>query len=154
MKQVGDLMMRILCCSLLLLAVTAIGCGDRGIDLPTAQVSGTVSYQGKPLEFGKVLFFHPSGHVASAKIAADGTFKLTAYQGQNNVAVECYDVDRPGAAQDRTNQGAGDFASRSRSIMGRDKSLIPIRYRNYSKSGLTFEVKPGENDKAEFILTD
>jgi hypothetical protein len=125
----------------LLLAVALLGCRGRGIELPTAPVSGKVTYQGIPLDFGTILFFHPSGHAASADIATDGTFHLTPYQGKNNVAIECYETDRPGSGK-------------VRSRMGNDKSLTPSRYANYSTSGLTFEVKPGENNRAEFSLRD
>jgi hypothetical protein len=132
----------LLSCSLALLAIAAPGCkGRHGIDLPTAAVSGRVTYQGKPLGFGRVLFFHPSGHAAGANIAADGAFTVSAYQGNNNVSVECYDYQRPGSKTQR-------------SLMGNDKSLIPGRYLSHGTSGLTFEVEPGENKKAEFTLKD
>jgi hypothetical protein len=127
---------------LLIAIVLVLGCRDRGITLPTAPVSGTITYQGKPLGFGKVVFFHPSGHAAGADIAADGTFTLTAYQGNNSVSVECFDTDRPGSTK-----------ARSR-MMDDNKSLIPARYMSYGTSGLTFEVKPGEDNKSEFTLKD
>jgi hypothetical protein len=133
--------MSLLRCSLPLMLVVAIGCGDGRVKLPTAPVAGTVTYRGKPLGFGKIVFFHPSGHAAAAEIAADGAFTLTAYQGINNVSVECFDVDRPGS-------------TKVRNRMYPDKRLIPDRYFNYSTSGLTFEVKPGENEKAVFALVD
>lgn len=138
MPMKPNLNMTILRCSLLLLAVVIAGCRDRGVALPTAPVTGTVIYNGKPLGFGKVIFFHPSGHPAGSNIAADGSFKMNAYTGENRVAIECYDVDRPGS-------------TKARSRMGNDKSLIPSHYANPSTSGLTFEVKSDEN-KAEFVL--
>jgi hypothetical protein len=125
----------------LLLASGATGCKRHGIDLPTAPVSGKIVYQGKPLGFGRVIFFHPSGHAAGAELSPDGTFKLTAYQGSNAVAVECLDVDRPGSGKVRLRTGG-------------DKSLIPDRYANYSISGLTLDVKPGEKNNVEFTLKD
>lgn len=131
-----------LCCFATLLAVVTTAChGRRGIDLPTAPVSGKVTYQGRPLSFGRVTFFHPSGHAAGVDIAADGAFMLNAYQGSNGVSVECSEYQRPGSK-----------AQRSRT--GNDKSVIPVRYSAYATSGLTFEVKPGENSKAEFALKD
>ena len=63
------------------------------------------------------------------------------YQGQNQVAVECYEADRPGS-------------TKPRSRMGNDKSLIPVRYTNYTSSGLTFDVKSSENAKTQFALED
>jgi hypothetical protein len=124
-----------------LVAVALFGCRHSGIDLPTAPVSGKVTYRGKPLGMGRIMFFHPSGHAAGAELAADGTFQLTSYQGQNQVAVECLETDLPGS-------------TKVRSRMGTDKSLIPDRYANYSTSGLTFDVKPGSNEKADVNLKD
>jgi hypothetical protein len=135
-------MMRMLRFSIaLMFAMPMLGCRDRGAELPTAPVYGTVKYNRKPLSFGKVIFFHPSGHARGADIAADGTFKLNAYQGENRVAVECVEADRPGS-------------TKARSRLGNDKSLIPNRYANYSTSALTFEVKPGGDNKAAFTLKD
>jgi hypothetical protein len=128
-------------CVLPLLAVALLGCRGRGLGLPTAPVSGSVTYHGKPLGFGRVAFVHSSGQAAGAEIAADGTFTLTGYQGSNRVAIECLDTDRPGSKKPRSRD------------MAENKSLIPDRYMNYGTSGLTFEVEPGEN-KASFALTD
>jgi hypothetical protein len=137
-----DSMKTLACCFLLSLAVAAVGCRDRGVGLPTAPVSGKVMYRGKPLAFGRVIFFPPSGHAAGVQLAPDGAFTLTAYQGNNQVAVECLDADRPGSTKPR---------GRS---MDENQSLIPERYMNYSTSGLTFDVKPGENANAELNLKD
>lgn len=121
-------------CSLLLLLVVAVpGCGDGRVTLPTAPVSGTVTYKGKPLEMGRVIFFHSSGQMAGADIGAGGAFVLTAYQGENRVAIECF---------------------KGYSRMMTEKSLIPAHYANYSTSGLKFDVAPGDNNKAEFVLKD
>jgi hypothetical protein len=129
-------------CLLPLMLVVAMGCGDGRVKLPTAPVTGTVTYQGKPLASGRIIFFHTSGHATGADLAADGAFKLAAYQGKNQVAIECF-------APESSNAG-----SNGRTNMSHAKSLVPDRYANYSTSGLTFEVKPGENDKAEFTLKD
>ena len=126
----------------LLIAVSLLlGCRDRGIPLPTSPVSGKVLYNGKPLGFGRIAFFHHSGHAKSADIAQDGSFSLVAYQGKNAISVECFDTDRPGSAKPRS------------FILGENKSLIPDRYMSYGTSGLTFEVKSTDN-KAEFVLKD
>lgn len=123
----------------LLMLLVAIGCGDGRVRLPTAGVSGTVTYQGKPLSGGRVLFYHPSGQAAAADIAADGSFKFLAFQGKNQVAVYCYQCEG--------------------SIVGVPprkpvKSLIPSRYTEVASSGLTFDVKPGDDNAAQFTLKD
>jgi hypothetical protein len=127
-----------LCFPLLLMVL--VGCGDGRVRLPTAPVAGTVTYQGKPLGVGRVLFVHPSGQPAGADIAADGTFKLVAFQGRNQVAIQCF--VKPGTTSD-TNIG-----------LGPGESLIPIRYSEVKTSGLTFDVKPEEANQAQFTLKD
>ncbi len=116
------------------LAATIFGCGPRGGDLPKSPVSGSVTYQGKPLSFGRVLFYHSSGHTVGADIAADGTFALDVYQGENGVSIECYDYQRPGSKTQRSRAGG-------------DTSMIPARYLSCGTSGLAITVEPdGKND--------
>jgi hypothetical protein len=124
-----------------MLIVAATGCGDGKVKLPTATVEGTVTYRGKPLGTGKILFFHESGQAGATDIAADGTFKLIAFQGKNEVAVECFDPEKP-------NPNSAGRPSKSPG-----KSLIPRHYAEAGTSGLTLDVKPGEN-KATFPLKD
>src|SRR5260370_42605851 len=56
-----------------LLVLTILGCTDGSRS--TGTVTGTVSYQGKPLPSGKVSFFGPNDQVASAFIADDGSYE-------------------------------------------------------------------------------
>ena len=126
----------------LLLMITAIGCSGGGVSLPTAPVVGTVTYRGKPLNAGRIIFFHPSGQAVGANIAADGSFRLAAFQGKNQVAVELFGPRRPNPIPD----------GRPRMLPG--PSLIPDRYTDSRTSGLTLNVKPGENSRAEFTLKD
>jgi hypothetical protein len=134
--------MNIVRCGLLLLLTAAIGCGDGKVKLPTAPVAGKVSYQGKPVAGGRITFLHQSGQGVAADLAADGVFKLSAYQGKNQVTVECF---APGP------QGPGAQAALGRT---QRKSLIPERYISYNTSDLSFEVKPNQENKADFTLKD
>lgn len=128
---------------LLLLLTATIGCGDGRVGLPTAPVAGTVTYQGKPLASGRILFLHPSGQGAAADIAADGTFKLTAFQGKNQVVVACFTQEPPNpdpkAPFARPQQG---------------KSLIPDRYNSCNTSDLSFDVEPDKDNRADITLKD
>jgi hypothetical protein len=128
-------------CILLLALAASMGCGDGRMKLPTASVSGTVTYRGKPLASGKIIFFHETGQAGSADISADGAFTLTAFQGKNQVAIECY-------APNKQNPNSPPSPG---TPLG--PSLIPRRYIEAGTSGLEFDVKPGDN-KAEIILKD
>src|SRR5262245_30464066 len=75
---------------LLLMFAMAIGCNEGRTELPTASVAGTVTYNGKPLEKGRIVFVHQSGQAVGADINGDGTFQLAAFLGQNQVGISCF----------------------------------------------------------------
>ena len=128
---------------LLLVVGTAWGCGN---DATLAPVEGVVRLDGQPLTTGTINFVPDEGRTASGKIASDGTFRLStpgegdgARIGNNGVSIIAYeggsssgpnfDMDRPQA-----------------------KPLIPLRYASPQGSKLTFDVKAGVTNHAEFDL--
>jgi hypothetical protein len=122
------------------------GC-DRGPQL--APVRGKVLFDGKPLEFGSVMFQPKSGQPARSEIRPDGTFELTtirqgdgAVVGANHVRVTCWEGQRPAAP------GAGQDAE---AALG--ASLIPKKYMSFEHSGITIEVKPEGHDALVIELT-
>jgi hypothetical protein len=96
---------------------------------PTAPVSGLVTFKGKALTRGRVLFNHDSGQYGFGDIGADGRYKLEAPLGECRVAVTCREEPPP-------NPPPGMLIL---------KSLIPERYEDHMRSGLKFDVKEGEN---------
>ncbi len=123
------------------------GCG--GDRLTVAPVEGKVMYQGKPLEFGAVIFQPAAGPGASGTIQSDGSFCLSTYGnedgavlGTHKVAFSCFDSQRPDAPPPDPNAEPG---------LG--KPLIPQKYLSAETSGLTAEVK-SRNEPFEFVLTD
>lgn len=124
-----------------LVLVAVMGCGDGSVKLPKSPVSGVVTYHGKPLGTGRVGFVHQSGQASSADLAADGTFKMDAFEGKNQVVVECLDPEK------------STPNSKGRIGFPPQESLIPVRYSECSTSGLTCDVKPG-GSKVEFVLKD
>jgi hypothetical protein len=134
--------MRSFRCFLLLWLIAVVGCHGGGVALPTAPVAGTVTYRGKPLNAGRIIFFHPSGQAVGANIAANGSVRVAAFQGKNQVAVELFAPGRPNPNPD----------GRPRMLPG--ASLIPDHYANPKTSDLTLDVKPCENSRAEFTLID
>jgi len=116
----------------------AVGCGRDG-RLLTAQVSGTVTLDGKPLPYGEVLFAPANGRVAKGTVK-DGHFTLRTYGvadgavlGRHRVSVtarKMLEGSRSGAP------GIPQYAP----------SLIPEHYAAPATSGLEFEVTSGQNE--------
>jgi len=132
--------------AVLVLTLGLVGCGE---SRPLAPVEGQVLYKGKPLEFGSVTFQPPGGQPARADIGPGGKFVLNtpgegdgAVIGLNKVRVTCYESQAPGKTP--ASEGEG----------GLGKSLIPERYSSYETSGITMEVKSGQNEPLIIELTD
>lgn len=74
----------------LAVAIAAVvGCGNSDGALPYANVSGTVTYNGKPLEKG-IITFSTDGRPPSAMDIVDGKFAGQAMVGSNKVSVIAY----------------------------------------------------------------
>jgi hypothetical protein len=108
-----------------LLAWTALGCGPQ-----VSQVSGKVTYQGKPLPSGSVVFVSPEGDVVGrSAIAADGRYVMTDVPaGSVKVAVESHERVPPGLGGP-----PGDYVP------------IPPRYKKAETSGLEYTVTRGSH---------
>jgi hypothetical protein len=124
------------------------GCGNK--QLPVAPAKGQVFYQGKPLEFGSVMFQSVEGPPARGVILPDGTFQLSTYGandgavvGQHQVRIACFTSQRP---------SNGDPAARKGEV-GVGSSLIPSKYSNFDTSDLRVEVKAA-NEPFVFKLAD
>ena len=130
-----------------LLALT--GCGD-----PTTEVSGKVTYQGKPVAYGTVVVLDAAGAPKSGAIQPDGTYRVSGVRpGPVKVAVSS--PPPPGSEPTRKSAGGRD---------GRDSDddkpppnmppaapevlknwfPIPDKYGDPNKSALTAEAKSGQ----------
>ncbi len=114
-----------------------VGC-NRGPKM--VPVTGKVVYDGRPLEFGVIMFQPPSGQAAQGDIKPDGTFNLSTYRlndgvvvGKHKVRIACYESMRPGAAK-----GSGERT------LG--KPLVPEKYTIFDQSGLTADVSENNHD--------
>ena len=154
LRSLGDCRrggVRLRCSSLAGLALgvavlAATGC-DRGPQV--APVTGVVKYRGKPLEFGTVTFQAQQGQPARGNIQPDGSFTLSTFRegdgamvGLHQVRVTCYESQRP---------SAGTAAAGEQSL---GKLLIPQKYTFFDRSGLTADVKAGQDNTFVFELTD
>ena len=122
----------------LLLVIVIAGCGPKA-PFPLAPVQGTVSYQGKPVTQGRVVFV-PSkgtpGPQAVGQIQPDGSFHMRtgdhdgAAIGQHIVTVHCRREATPEEARN----------------LVITESLIPLHYASEDKSPLNIDVKDEDNE--------
>ena len=122
-------------CAALFASLVLVGCGSK-----QSELSGTVTYQGKPLSSGSVLVAGSDGMVKASPIQPDGAYKIKGIvTGTIRVTVSSPD---PGIA-----------AAPSRNMQApapptKDNSKwfpIPDDYSDFNKSGLTFDLKRGAN---------
>ena len=117
------------------------GCGSETPSLPEAPVSGTVTFSGGDLPGGQVIFMHDDGQVRAAEFGADGKYTVNAVIGPNQVLVKS------------VKESAVETESESERGMRQEQSLIPEKYMMSGKSGLSFDVKEGENNTYDIALT-
>ena len=128
-----------------LAAALIAGCGDRsGLDL--APVSGTVTYNGEPLDHGQVVFIPGEGvpgPSAVGEIGPDGSFRMKsadydgAAVGTHKVTVHCRRPLRPEEAKS----------------LIIPELLIPARYASEEETPLSYTVEEGDNE-LDLELTD
>ena len=122
---------------LALLLLVALGCSHS--DNPkTYPVDGKVSFKGQPITSGMVLLTPTdSGHAATGNLEKDGSFRLTTFQKNDGAVPGKYQV----AIQVFPSEGAGlpgaEFAGKT--------PPVPQKYGSAGTSGLTTEIKAGEN---------
>jgi hypothetical protein len=122
---------------LIVLAFVALGC--TGSDNPkTYPVNGKVSFRSQPITSGIILLTPTeNGHAATGSLEKDGSFRLTTFQKDDGAVPGTYQV----AIQVFPSEGAGlpgaEFAGKA--------PPLPLKYSNAASSGLTAEIKAGEN---------
>lgn len=121
-------LLRSLACSgcagftMLALTVGLTGCSNR---FPTAEVSGKVTLDGKPLSGATVMFVPERGVAAAGTLQPDGTFRLISGRPGNGAVIGSHKV----------------------AVMPADplKAHFPAKYQNAETSGFSVEVKAGKN---------
>jgi hypothetical protein len=119
---------------LVLLTLAAAGCG-RG------DVSGKVTYKGKPLVWGTVQFEGSDNLLKQDNINSDGTFNVRGVAtGEAKVAVSSIN---PQSSDFQVRVREGEKPKPRPKVEG--WFPIPEKYNTPYKSGLTYEIKRGEN---------
>ena len=119
--------------TLAVVAVAVAGCGGA-----TADLSGTVTFRGKPVTSGTVQVLQPGGRVAVADIRPDGRFHVRgAVPGPAGVGVSSPDPRQAGAGGGRGPHTPGPA----------DPTWVrlPARYADPDQSGLTVTLTAGGN---------
>jgi hypothetical protein len=122
------------------------GCGSgRPKPYPT---TGRITYQGKPVSEGTIVFHPAHGRPAVGVIAADGSYRLTTFEQGDGALPGRYAVTiesrRTSAARPKTLEeelsGVGAAQGLPTVIW-----LVPEKYANQETTPLTAEVHPGPN---------
>lgn len=127
------------CCILSLLFLCVIGC-DR--DRNAFDITGTVTYQGKPLKMGIVVFTPEKGRpLDPVRIDENGVYRIQAMEGNYCVAV----IAKP-------EFGDSEPGKTPEESVGPVRSLIPERYGNPRTSGISVKVEAGGQSNFNFPL--
>ncbi|MBN1588927.1 MAG: hypothetical protein JW888_05380 [Pirellulales bacterium] len=127
----------------LLLSLVVVGCGESGP--PTFPVTGSVTYQGKPLPLGSVMFVPQDKHgqAKGSPIDANGHYQLDAAAGEYMVEVQMIARLRSQPAPD------GEGANMDMPVVD---WLIPEKYNQFQTSGLKVVVEPKETNQIDLPL--
>jgi hypothetical protein len=134
------------CCLVAALALVPIACG-RSKPEGLASVCGKVNYKGRPLTSGTIVFVPDAEHgtngaLARADIQPDGSYRLKCGElvgtvpGWHRVTVTC--VEDGGLAPGQ--------------ILVVPRSVLPAKYQDPQLSGLSCEVKGGQENAINFNL--
>jgi hypothetical protein len=133
---------RCICLATLLLAVSLLaGCQKKG-QLEVALVTGLVTFDGKPLGQGTVIFTPTKGRGARGEISSDGSFTLSTYGEEDGATVGGHQVSIIAL------EGEVAFESDQQ-----QRWLIPSHYGAPSTSGLECEVEAGKENRPSFDLS-
>jgi len=109
----------------------ACGCGSKEPVREFGKIKGTVTWQGKPLDHGTVVFQHATGPVSEARINPDGSYETNAVVGETKIAINCREPD------------VQEGGVRQELVPG--KSIVPTKYGSPETSELKYTIIPGED---------
>ncbi len=129
--------------SVLLFAACLVSCLGCGPNRPaTAPVHGRVTYNGRPVVAGTIVFQPTHGRPAMGEIQPDGSYKLTTFDagdgallGKHTVTIDARRNPKPPPMEGTEAAGPPPKV----------EWLVPQEYSNPNSSPLTAEVKSGKN---------
>lgn len=141
---------------LVVLLAPAIGCGPNY--KARAVVKGKISFGGKHLTAGNIMFYGPNGLFSSASIDKNGNYVMNdAPLGSVVIAIKVPEMTQ--GAMGMMGRGPGSGGKGSQSVNPENPSQkmgvmtdmpthvvpIPAKYANEGTSGLTYTVEKGEH---------
>jgi hypothetical protein len=143
------------------LGLLPAGCGSRKDRPVLARVSGTVTYNGKPLPKATVVFYPEQQGIRSAMGATDeqGGFTLWTYDPGDGAPVGKHKVTvtlrgPPEKAELHPSvKGKGFGEAYYDQVAATGKPLIPEKYFTTQTSGLIADVQAGRQNTFDFALT-
>jgi len=131
----------------LLLLLLCAGCGPEGP--PRGAVKGRVTFGGDPIT-GAMVVFEDAGLAPSANLDADGRFELRTSEGPG-LPVGTYKVAvMPGRMMESGEESP--LAGKKQPPRPKPSTKVAEKYHKSATSGLTAEVRDGENKPFEFDL--
>lgn len=145
-------MSRSWCIGALASLICIAGCsGSKGP--ATSPVTGTVTYNGLPVESATVVFAPPSGgRPATAISDAQGKYALSTFGNQDGAIPGEYKVSvtktvTEGQAPELTYEQMNELQTRGEPIPSAvTKNVLPEKYASIATTDLSFTVKSGAND--------
>lgn len=135
-------------------AFTLAGCGNRRdkwleTRLETLAAGGTVTFKGKPVQAGTVMFLAEDGRLAATAVTDEaGRFKLGTYRPNDGAPVGRYIVFIEKTTETFVPAKSPDDSESPPVITHH----LPEHYRDRQRSGLTAEVRPDGPNVFSFDL--
>lgn len=140
-----------------IIAACLLGCGEDTSGPEMADVSGTVTLDGKPL-LGAEIFFVAKGFEGYGRIKDDGRYSLVrgAPVGSCKVFIrKAPPMPGPVSGVDMSMEGMGEEQMKAMSegaANQKEKPLLPPEYTDPKSSKLSFDVPSGGTTSADFKL--
>lgn len=134
----------------------AAGCSEKDTGPKRVQATGTVNYKGQPVEGASVILSPDgAGQAATATTDGSGHFKLGTKEASDGAVPGKYKVMV--SKTETTTEEIPETDPRYGTVTPKTtvKEYLPAKYKDPAKSGLTAEIKDGENNVLPpFELTD
>ena len=132
------------------LFTSVVGCSGKKDEGPArVKATGSVTYKGQPVEGASVVLAPepPGQHPATAVTDSSGQFALGTNEAGDGAVPGKYKV---GVSKNQVSSSAapamGENDYSPEGIKTTTKSLLPAKYGNPNKSGLTAEIRDGEDN--------